>query len=254
MKTHPLVGLALALCLSFASAQSPEALPPHRIAVVSLIGDRLTLVTWLASTGTHLPANAQEVLPVHDIFFDRGALQAAKAAIQAADPTASTALMAFSGEEAYAAQGAMLVDQRFVAPAWLAAELAGEKATHLLLLTRLRADAHFPIVNGHVGEGKVEGLGFYVDYRKRLFDPAIPANGIGFIAPFACFKLSLIEVSTSAVLAQKLVSTGFLLNAARDEKGGDPWRAMTAQAKVAAIERLVKRQVAEAVPGMWPIR
>jgi hypothetical protein len=253
MKNHPVVGLALALWLSFASAQSPDS-PQHRIAVVSLIGDRLSIVTWLASTGSNLPSNAQEVVPVRDIVFDRSALLAAKAAILAAEPTATAALLAFSGEEAYADQGAMLVDRRFVAPPWLAAELSREKASHLLLLTRLRSEAHFEIDGGHVGEGRIEGLGFYLDYRKRIFDFPLRATGTGFIAPFANFQISLIDLTTMAVLAQQPVTSGYLLSAARDMQGGNPWQAMTSPAKIAAIAGLLKERIAQAVPALLPIR
>ena len=68
------LGLALAgaaaatLCATPAWPQTAAAKP--KIAVVSAIGDVLTVVTYTPSVGSRVNRNAQETLPLADALFD----------------------------------------------------------------------------------------------------------------------------------------------------------------------------------------
>ena len=165
--------------------------------VLSLVADRITLVFARPGTGSHVDQHLREVYALPDDSLDIVAVQAAEAALKRIDAQSSIELYSTRDPKLYTLQDAQ-ADGDHTTPAVvnsLNALLAQSKATHLILITKHRADASFPIATGTVGAGRVSGIGFYVDGAQRLINVDTGHTGLGFVSPYAYLKLELIDVS-----------------------------------------------------------
>jgi hypothetical protein len=218
------------------------------VAILSLIGDGLTIVVRGATVGTSIERNAQSVIKVGTPALDRAALFAAEDAVKRSWPGARTAMLEVKDPAVYAAQSHAIEEDGAVGrvlPA-LGPVLAGSGATHLVLFTKQSGEAMLQVRNARIGTGRLEGLGFYVDRATRLMD----RNGdeyVGFLAPFAYFRVSLVDVSTGKVLgeqkvyASQVTGTSYLSH---------PWDNMTAQEKMNSLQQMVRQHAARAVPAL----
>jgi hypothetical protein len=136
-----------------------------------------------------------------------GSAGAADDAIKRALPGAQSVMLEVHDPAVYAAQSRALDeggDTRLVLAA-LGATVAQSKATHLLLFTKQRHEAMLRLRDGSVGSGRLEGLGFYVDRAMRLQNPDTGEYYLGFLSPFAYFRVSLIEAATGKPLGEESV-------------------------------------------------
>lgn len=246
MKVIYAVGLALTCFVSLVNSNPESA--RRKYAVLSLIGDSLSVVAYSPVTGHIVDPNRHETIPLADANFDHTVLLAASQALQIAEPATEAALLLPSSPTAYLEQRKLLNDQRFYAPEWLDQALKGVSATHLLLFTKLRAEARLQIQGSKVGSGHLEGLGYYVDRYLPLRRSDTGERGVGFLAPYAYFQISLIELSTSTILGRQLVTASTTFSAARNKEGLSPWDSLSASQKVTALDEMIKREVANAVP------
>ena len=80
----------VAAALPWVGATARAADPPARTyAVVSLIGDQITVIQHRPQFGTRIDTNQRDEIPVADATFDRMAMSAAEAAIRRAQPGAN---------------------------------------------------------------------------------------------------------------------------------------------------------------------
>jgi hypothetical protein len=94
--------------------------------------------------------------------------------------------------------------ERFTPPADLAAELAKDGVTHVLVLTKLRTDSAMKTRDGTVlGTGRVDGLGFYIDHDTEMVSARSGQHGDGFIAAFVSVKASLVDLAQAKVLSSE---------------------------------------------------
>jgi len=237
-------GFAAAVLLQFAAAAQAADAP--RYAVLSLIGDRLLLVQRLPATETQPERNLIEFLDLDAKVFDQTAVLAVNGALKRANPSAQPILLEARDASLYSAQAALLEHGGFEP---LRKLLAGTKATHLILITRLRYEAMLQTESGHLGSGPLEGLGFYLDRTKQLVRSDTGQNAVGFLGPFTYFQVSLYDLARRQVVKQEQVVASRTLSAARSPEG-DPWTALSAEDKVRVLQQMLRGEIARVVPPL----
>lgn len=241
--------LVALLCAAFAGGAGAET---RRYAVLSLVGDELTIVQREMSTGSRLDRNAQLKVPLGRASLDRAMLLAVDEAVRKAEPAARPVLLAprdpglFSlAERAGDGNGtaAVLDAVRPIA--------AGARATHLILVTKHRHRAMLRLPDGHVGDGTLEGLGFYLDGGSDTRGSSAMMNDSerGFISPYAYFKVALVEVASGRVVAQDYV-VGSQAHLVKAGSIGSAWGAMGDEQKDAELTRLIRDEAARVVPAL----
>src|SRR5690606_25492709 len=118
-----------------------------------------------------LDRNKRTYLPMGgSMRVDAEALFAAEDAIKRAKPGASVVLLGAKDPALYAAQAEFLDRgdgvQKLLPVVRKA--VSGTGATRLVLIVKHRDDARLRIEGGHIGAGKLEGLGFYLDPSTGL--------------------------------------------------------------------------------------
>jgi hypothetical protein len=238
----------LAILLPLASTQAAEA---RKYAVISLIGDRLTVVTHVMTTGSRIDKNRRESFDLPDATLDNAALGAVADAIEAADPRARVLLLGTRDPAIFAAQSRMLEkdnDSRELL-ARITGVTASQQATHLVLVSKLRGDAMLRLADGGlVGSGKLEGVGFYVDREMPITSVDMGlGRTAGFLAPFAYFRVTLVDLASGSVLREESV----LASTTRaSDQAAQPWDAMSAEEKVRALQSLIRGELHRVVPRL----
>ena len=249
MKFAHRLGLALWLLVTALPASAADA--PAKYAVLSLIGDSLTLVSHRPSVGTRVDPNLRDTVALTDpVFDDTVLLTAEKVLLQVAPATGAPALLSTSGSSAYADARRWISDQKFTAPPWLDAALKADRATHLLLVTKHRAEASFQFAGEKAGVGSLEGLGFFIDRQRITLRTDTGARGIGFLAPYAYFRVSLIDLASSQLIGQRLVGASASLSGADSKDGLGPWDVLTDAEKVAYLKQLIGQEVEKAIVAL----
>jgi hypothetical protein len=236
----------LAVLLLAAVGSASAADEDRTYAIVSLLGDGLSIVVRETSTGSNIDRNARTFVRLETPALDRAALFAADDAIKRASPGAKSVMLEVHDPAVYAAQSRALDeggDTRLVLAA-LGATVAQSKATHLLLFTKQRHEAMLRLRDGSVGNGRLEGLGFYVDRAMRLQNPDTGEYYLGFLSPFAYFRVSLVEVVTGKTLGEESV---YASDAHASTSNVHPWDTLTSQQKVSALQSMVRQEAGRIV-------
>lgn len=248
-----LVMTALA-AIAFAMAASTLAhaqVTLRKVAVLSTIGDVMTVVASQRQTGSIINTNERSQTPVSTPIFDHSALLATSRASKQARPDVEVVLLsnpkpAAGSPPPFNVEGDQLSRHSSLLPA-----LEKTGATHVLLIVKHRAPARLKFADGASGSGTLEGLGFYVDGAVRTTVVATGATGIGFVAPYAYFKLLLVDLQSLKVVAERSVSESTAVSAALVKEGLDPWDALTIEEKINALKGLIERAIADAVPALY---
>jgi hypothetical protein len=241
---NPVRRAVLTLLLALAGSAT-LAQPAPRFAVISAVGDTITVVHQGTSVGSNLDRNERQKLKVKDSPLDDTALGTGRKALQARDGGAKVSLFAVSEAEAPFFDG-----ERFTPPADLAAELAKDGVTHVLVISKLRTDSAMKTVDGTpLGTGRVEGLGFYIDYDTEMVNTTTGLHGTGFLAPFVSARTSLVDLAQGKVLSSEPVRVSrTVLGVGKDGQANHPWKAMDAQQKLQALQGLLVEGLERAVP------
>jgi hypothetical protein len=213
-----------------------------RIAVLSLMGDSLTLVAHHPVTGSRVDQNDKETVAVPPATFDAAALMGVRDALSPQGGAESARLVPAAGLKIDAEH---LIDAgRFTPTPELSAALTQSGADRLVLLTRRRAPSQLRLARESAGSGELEGIGFYVDgaLRTRRSDGE---KGVGFLAAYAYYDVYLIDLASLQVLGHHAVEASATRSAARAEDG-QPWDAATAEQKVRILRTMIRRQTAKA--------
>jgi len=122
--------------------------------------------------------------------------------------------------------------------------LAKAGATDLLLVTKRRADALFPVVDGTVsGGGQIGGLGFFIDDVTRMYDTTHLQTGEGFLAPYAYIMVSLMDIGTMKLVRSKAVQQSSMALTVEAVNAVRAWDALTAAEKVKALDGVISTAV-----------
>ena len=251
MKSHLyLLSLALGATLFSASPFSHAEAAPRSYAVMSLVGDAISLHTIRPSVGIRSEAETKNVLPIAEPVFDAAALRAANTAIKEVEPGAKIVLMMTQDAGLYQAQNAMFdeahanKDNRD----YLSSLLKDRGVTHLLLITKERDNARFKLTNGYAGKGSLEGIGFYIDDTTRFHDSETSDSSQGMLGPFVYVKVRLLDAATLKPVRQirAIVST-ILVRPSALPNAMEMWTSMASAKKVEHIEDLLDKAMKEAI-------
>ncbi len=218
-------------------------------AAVSLISDALEIVVARGETGSNVPTKVNRIaLPTPD--FDNAALLAIREVFEKKG-TEKPVVLLRSTEKMYSEQKDILSDTKFKGVAGLDAALSASKVTHLVLVTKYRDKAILKLSNMSVGSGRLQGLGFYLDYQLKVQNNKDFERGEGFIAPYAYFKVSLIDVATSTVTKEVNVTAGKVMGSSTNTAGNsDPWGSLSDVEKAKLFREMVQAEVSKAVSSL----
>ena len=172
MNRHRFIALmftAAALLLAPAAQAEPGS-KPVKYAVMSLIGNKLNLVTAQMPTGSHIDRNTQQSVPLTQAPFDGTALGTIQALLQAGSPPQEGILLYRSSSAALLAPDTLFDGKKLALPKELADGIKADGATQLLLLTRFRQPAQLRFADSKGGYGQLEGMGFYIDSEQSVKD------------------------------------------------------------------------------------
>jgi len=240
------------LAVLIAGAGWPVLGGAETIAILSLVGDRLTIVSPAKQIGSHLDQNQYQVVPLAETGFDDAAIRSAHAVITRARPDVTLAPFRARDPELYALRDAWLnadsVNVRALI-ALVAGSLPPDPDARLLLIAPYKAEIQLKTERQYRGSGKVAGLGFYLDSTTRMERPDTLESGIGFLGVFANFQLLLINLKTNAVEAQERIIAGSTFPAAM-APDRTPWNALDADRKSAELDALMSQEIERALPRM----
>lgn len=240
--------LSLAVSIVIMTSATAQADPvPKKYAIASLIGDGFTIVTYRRSVGSHLDQNAHDRIATNSPALDHTAMLATDDAVHKVMPNAATLMLAASAPSAYASAANLFDDKRFLAPEWLAPSLQSEHATHLILITKLKAETNIRFADGNVGTGKLEGVGFYVDHQLRTQRLDTGESGNGFLAPFAYIKVSLIDLASGTVIKEQRIAASRVRTTAHSKDAVDASDALTPIQKLKVMQSMLKNEIGKAV-------
>jgi len=238
---------AIALLLAAFAVHAAE----RKYAVLSIVGDRLMLVGRQPTTGSSLDSNTRKYVELAAPAFDNVALASVDSYVKVAHPGATTVLLAVRVPAALRAQEKALRTDgtvREIVEA-LAPALATTGATHLILVTKDRHEARIALRNMSVGSGYLEGLGFYIDRDTPIEMRPSGERFVGFLAPFAYFRVSVVDLASSAVLKEESVLASYVVGNAQTLH---PWDTMTPERKVNSLQPLLRREIARVMLALLP--
>ncbi len=238
---------AVTTCLVAGSAW---AAAPTSYAVLSLVGDKIDIVTYQPQIGSNLDSNTHMPLAFPSDEFDTVALRTVNRAIRANAPGLPVALLAASTAETFTGQAAMFSGDHVTLPAEMDAAVHREGATTLVLITKHRGEARLHVYQGYIGSGKIDGLGFYVDTDTRLQVHETGERAVGFLAPFVYIDVWLIDVATGTVTRRTSIASGQVISTAQNADGVHPWDAISTEEKVATLKTMLTDDLAAIIPGL----
>lgn len=231
-------------CSGFAVACVQAADGPDSYAVVALFGDDLSIVYYVPATGSSLDRNDQQHLALSDGHFDTLAAQVSTRAICDVLPSASVESVTLPDDVLAAGLETAL-------PSLLAGakDRLKDKDTHyLVVIGKYRGDARLKAANGHLGSGKLAGIGFYVDRYLKMHKTDTGEHGRGFVAPFAYLTVSLIDLRTGTVIRSEPVTESMTRANVGPSTTLDPWEALTPDEKIRSLDVVVRRALLRTVP------
>jgi hypothetical protein len=244
---HRTLASLVSLLLAGSAYASPST-PSY--AVLSLVGDKIDIVTYQPQVGSQLDNNSHQSLVMSQDDLDTVALRAVNSALRATVAGADVVLLAASTPDSFDNQAHMFSGDHVTLPAEIDAAVRREGATTLVLLTKRRAEASLKVQDGHMAGGKLEGLGFYVDANKHMKNRETGVRSIGFLAPFVYVDLSLIDVATGTVMRRGAITVSQTIGTANHAEGASPWDALTTQEKVSALKGMLSSELATAIPAL----
>lgn len=245
MIRHIFAAATTCLLAGVASAAAPTS-----YAVLSLVGDKIDIVTYQPQIGSQLDSNTHMPLAFPSDEFDTVALRTVNRAIKASAPGLPVALLAASTAETFTGQAAMFSGDHVTLPAEMDAAVRREGATTLVLITKHHGEARMLVQQGYIGSGKIEGLGFYVDTNTHMQAQETGERSVGFLAPFVYIDVWLIDVATGTVTRRASVASGQAISTAHNPESVHPWDVISTEAKVATLKTMLADDLAAIVPGL----
>lgn len=241
--------VVVAATLGNAWAQS--APPTVRYALLSAVGDQLTVVYAKMQTGSRLDRNQRDVAALPDNALDRLVLRNLDATFRRTQASGEVAALAAANASLFAVQRQALMGEKpddATVRAFAAALPAGG-ADRLILVLKHRSEARIPVYNGTLGIGRLDGVGFYVDAVTPLKSADTGYIGKGFLAPFAYVRLVLAD-RDGRVIAERSIEAAASFSMGDSRDALQPWEVLDAEAKVNILDRLLKVEIERALPAL----
>ncbi|KQV47213.1 hypothetical protein ASC95_23795 [Pelomonas sp. Root1217] len=239
MRTFWRAGSLAALFILSAGAACASEIT--KLGVMSVLGREVQIVIHAPTTGTRVDRNAKDTLKVGNDFenfvlrmtVDDARREGLGETLVLARPANGSMPWQRDGQ-------AVLVTQ----PLLDAARAA--KLSHLVLIQPARGEAKLQMERTVVGNGQLEGLGFYVDTTIDVELTESHRHSAGFVAPFAYFDIYLVEVATLDLQAEHRARVAVAL-ANPDLAGGDVWASLSTQSKIETLQKMIRDEVGKAV-------
>jgi hypothetical protein len=248
-----LIGTCLVVCalLSIGSASAQTTPSPLRYALLSAVGDQLTVVYARTQTGSRLDRNDREVAALPDNALDRMILRSLDAAFRKNAQASEVAALAAANASMFKVQREALAGLKpdDAAVRAFAAALPSGGADRLLMVLKHRAEARIPVENGTIGAGRLEGVGFYVDRVTVLKSLGSRNLGTGFLAPFAYVRLVVADANGN-VLAEQALEAAANFGIGDAPNALQPWEVLDANAKAVVLDNLLKGEIERALPSL----
>ena len=222
------------------------AAPVHaapRYAVISLIGDQLTIVTHATATGSRLDNNPKQVIQAGALALDDKVLEEVDRQMPKLVPGAEVSLLGINSQEAY-----QKGEDALQVPAVKKA-LEQEHADRIILIRKYRGDARLNLLKQTIGSGYLQGLGFYIDDRFKTRNTETGDTGDGFIAPYAYIRMSLLDGHDLREIRTLPITASYTFTAGRASTG-KAWDAFSAREKLSIISRLTLDSVRTHLPKL----
>ena len=251
----PRFAIALAFCAGLlapsAGLAADAAAPVY--AVMSLVGDNISTEVFTRVIASRTEGNLKKMLPIESAVFDQAAVQAANGVVKRQKPGVKTVLMVSADKELHLQQNGMFetVEANKANREYLQNLLKNRGASRLILITKYKYDAEFQVANEHIGSGKIEGLGFYIDNETKLLNNSNFVSANGYVAAYAYAKVRLIDAATLNVLKEVVVKRSDV-NANYNAPTADamPWDALTSAQKITWLQDVLGGAMDEAIPKL----
>jgi hypothetical protein len=221
--------------------------------ILSLIGDRLTVVGAEQQIGSNLDRNSRQVVALNDQSLDDFSVRVADATIRKSRPSAATTMLRASDPALYSLRDTWLDADSINAQALISvvAKMAPSTSdARLLLIAPHRDELDLRTDRSHLFTGsKIAGLGFYIDQKTYSRSSTTMEHGRGFLGIFANFQLVLINLQTATIDAYRNIATGTIRASSRAQDK-IPWNALSAEQKLEVLQSLIKREIEGALPEM----
>jgi hypothetical protein len=235
-----------------------------RYGVLSLIGDRLYVVTNQPGTATKKPEIQKIDLVMPQAVFDEYTLKVVDGLIKRADPVANVKLLAVNEPKLFIRQTDLLDAGVSLANLLPNVREATETAVvdKLILITKFPDSAHAKMGKSALAAGSFFGLGFYSDNQQaaatqpptKRADKAAPAlPAAAFVAPYVYIQMLLIDVKTWTVLKQETTAAATTRVVARPKDGAvtvSAYDSMSGQDKVATISKMLDYELSVMLPKL----
>ena len=221
--------------------------PVRTYAAISLIADGLRHVGHEASTGSLLSTNPVEVVPLGFDVLELPALRAVLGAVMASDTKGKVMPLKITDAAVYKRQAVMVSGDKASLPDDMLAPLKQAGVTHLVLVTRHRAEARMDAGTAKLGTGWVEGVGFYLDRETPIKAIGQSELTTGYIAPFVYLRVALIDMQSLKVVSTQVSTAGRVITASNRNVGADPWTILSDAEKIETLKSMIQGQIADAV-------
>ena len=229
--------------LTLAAAAWTGAAIADTYVVLSLVGDRITIVGQGSQTGSRFDQNQYRIAMLTDLALDDFAVHVVDATIAKLLPNAVVITLRANDPALYSLRDSW-VDTDAIGVQALVSSVTTQLATppdaHLVLIMPYKDQPDIKAGQRYRGTGKVAGLGLYLDAWTR-YQPRL-------LGAFANFQIVLIGMRSSATEAHERVVVGTMFYAAQIDDGS-PWVRLTRQ-QASVLEFLVKREIERVLPGM----
>ena len=235
----------LAAALVFAAAVfAPVAAHAQKYAVISLIGDRMQLAFARGVEGQPVDRIERRYVALDDSAIDRAALLAANEQIKKLKPGSEPVLLqAFERSYFDTSGGTSAIIE------WIRQLVKDKKVTHAILITKLTYGGIPQVEKPYVGNGDLEGVGFFVGREPPPTGADPNGGGPGFLAPFAYFMVSLVDLSTGQVLREEKGLASRAISATATDTG-NPWDALSGTEKIRTLIDMVGKEIATLMPKL----
>lgn len=230
-----------------ATAEDKTPRDPNKFAALSLLGDRVQLLSLTPARGDTVQTGEWTATPGGRL--DDAALQAINEAVKAGGEQREVKLYTSSTRSLFGDPANLFVDGKLSLPGNLAAAVRQNGASQLLLITRSRQEPGLAAALPPRLLASLDGPGFVLDQR--------PGGQIGFdgqpglpvFAAYVSIRVALVDLADMRLRREQSMAVAARLPVAR-AAADNPWAATSAEDRVKALQGLIEAELASAIKGL----
>ncbi|MEP7154249.1 MAG: hypothetical protein ABI905_00645 [Betaproteobacteria bacterium] len=225
-------------------AHAQQTSPPV-YAVLSLVGDQLGIVQPAPRPELNFAPYQRSPLYLENQLFDQSVVNAAGIAIRKIVPNAELAALNTRSPVLYEKQASLFEESAgaIAIPQAIKNAAQQQNASYLVLVTKHRDDLSLRFDNHRRDNGKLEGIGFYMDDASPE-----SSRARGFVAPYAYLRVALIDAKTWNVLSRQTIIASTNVPAGNARNASRQWGTMTPEEKARAVDNLLRAEVGKVIP------